>query len=371
VKIALLSDYFPPHVGGIEAHVLDLAIHLRAAGTDARVITPFPGPSEMHGVPVERLRVATLPKFKMIFTIGALRALERALTDRGADLMHIHHSIVSPFAQVGLEVAERKGIPTICTFHSLMNGYLPAFRLFDRIWPRSLSSVRLSAVSAQVAAPVHELFGGEAPVVLPNGVDTVFWAGAATATAGHGGPVRVISTMRLAPRKRPRMLIETVAAAVRAGGLPPFQLTLVGEGPEEQAVRRLVRKYDLEGRIKIHNRLDREALRNLYSEQHLFVLPSREESFGLAALEARAAGLPVLAFAGTGIAGWLEDGKEGLLAKDDADFVLKFARLVRDGKLRSRMALRNRSGPAPFEWSNVVDMHLDVYQKAIASSSAL
>ena len=98
--------------------------------------------------------------------------------------------------------------------------------------------------------------------------------------------------------------------------------------------------------------------------------PANLESFGLAALEARCAGLPVVAKAQTGIREFVEHGQEGLLAANDHQFVDQVLALVRDPELRAKIAAFNRATPARCEWPEVVQLTLDAYARRPPSSPA-
>ena len=95
-------------------------------------------------------------------------------------------------------------------------------------------------------------------------------------------------------------------------------------------------------------------------------MPSRLESFGLAALEARTAGLPVVAMADTGVADFIHEGREGLLAKSDAELIDKLAQLAKDLDLRQRIVEYNRGTLPPLGWQGVVARHVRLYREAIA-----
>ena len=82
-----------------------------------------------------------------------------------------------------------------------------------------------------------------------------------------------------------------------------------------------------------------------FAHSDVFVAPANLESFGIAALEARCAGLPVVAKAHTGISEFVNHDKEGLLATSDADMVHQLNRIVRDAELRRIIAAHNRSTP--------------------------
>src|SRR6185312_7852985 len=96
-----------------------------------------------------------------------------------------------------------------------------------------------------------------------------------------------------------------------------LRLDILGEGPAERAMRRVVRRSGMGDWVDLPGRVTPAELRARYSNADLYVAPARLESFGIAALEARAAGLPVVARSDGGVQEFVRDGVEGLLAADD------------------------------------------------------
>jgi phosphatidylinositol alpha 1,6-mannosyltransferase len=101
-------------------------------------------------------------------------------------------------------------------------------------------------------------------------------------------------------------------------------------------------------------------------ECDVFLLPTIRESFGLAALEARCAGLPVVAMASSGVSEIVQHGEEGLLGRSDAELAAHVATLARDATRRHAIADHNRSTTPPYDWPRLVDAHLSLYREAIA-----
>ncbi|HSR41649.1 MAG TPA: glycosyltransferase, partial [Longimicrobiales bacterium] len=149
----------------------------------------------------------------------------------------------------------------------------------------------------------------------------------------------------------------------RRAGAAEVRLTLVGDGPERGRTRALSRLLGVKGSLELTGRLSREGVRRRLMEAHVFVFPTVRESFGLAALEARAMGLPVLARAGSGVADVVEDGREGFLVASDRALADVLARLARDPGALAEARRRSRESPLPrsLTWAGVLDAYEDVY----------
>ena len=365
MKIALVCDWYHPRVGGIELHLQDLATRLVGAGHDVVVLTPTPGAPIVDGIRVHRVEAPRAPVFGFLTTPGGVRALGTAIFAERADVVHCHVSIVSPAALGGALYAERARIPTVVTFHSVV----PRTDLLARATNVTLGTarwrVKYSAVSERVARDVRAVAGSRTVTVLPNGIDVASWR---TKRVSHGDPmVRLVSVMRLNPKKRPLALVsmmERLRATPIAG--ERIHLQIVGDGPQRARLGRAIARAGLGDEIELLGKLKREQIRALFAESDVFVLPTVRESFGLAALEARCAGLPVVAMRASGVSEMIEHGREGLLADSDDDFAAQVAALALDDQRRGEIARHNRSTAPRYDWSRVLDAHLSLYRDAIA-----
>jgi glycosyltransferase involved in cell wall biosynthesis len=168
--------------------------------------------------------------------------------------------------------------------------------------------------------------------------------------------VRLVAVGRLAPRKQPLTLLRVLrAAAQQVGPEVGLQATIVGDGPAEASMRRYLQRHDMSGWVRLAGRVDHDQLPHLLAGADVFVAPAVREAFGLAALEARTAGLPIIARRGTGIADFVADGREGLLADDEQELTDAISRLAVDHQLRHEIAAVNRaSAPAGSAWPAVL-----------------
>jgi glycosyltransferase involved in cell wall biosynthesis len=364
LKVGLVSDCYVPRLGGIEMQVHDLAQRLQAAGHEVVVITPTPGPDLVDGIRVHRMQVPLLP-FDIPYTPSTFRRVSELLRRERVDVAHFHGGIASPLAFIGAASAQADGVATVITTHCLWSYAAPLFGLLDRRFGWTRWPVVLSAVSDVAAAPIRKIGGpGLEVAVVPNGIDNDAWA--VTPVPREVGSVTIVSVMRLAPRKRPRHLLKMITRV--RDQLPEgvrLRVVIIGEGPERASLEKYLRTHDLSGIVELVGRLSREEIREQFARADIFVAPANLESFGIAALEARCAGLPVVAKARTGIREFVANGREGLLAQSDRDMVDQLLRLIRDPGLRQQIAAHNRSVPSAVDWSKVVDANVAVYQRAI------
>jgi glycosyltransferase involved in cell wall biosynthesis len=201
--------------------------------------------------------------------------------------------------------------------------------------------------------------------VLPNAVDVGWWR---RGVPGQGEPtaaVTVVSVLRMSTRKRPLPLLRMVTEARRL--LPPgadVRLVLAGDGPRTAAVRRHVGRRDLGSWVHLAGRLERYQIRSLLAGSDLYIAPADYESFGIAALEARAVGLPVIAKRGGGVADFVQSGTEGLLADSDQHMARCLADLVADVGLRRQMTAHNREYPPGHDWPDALARTQALYARA-------
>ena len=370
VKVALLSDCYLPRLGGIEVQTHDLARQLVALGHEVEVFTATQGAEgEMHGeitvvdgIPVHRLALH-LPGQLPINPL-APPELRRRLVGGRFDVAHVQTGVVSPFAWDATRVTLRLGLPTAMTWHCMLGGLAPVFDAgrFVRRW--AARGVAMSAVSDVAAEPLRGLVSpGSAVSVLPNGIDVSRWA--VGSVERPPGPLRLVTAMRLAKRKRPAALVDVVARAESMAGQGAITLTILGEGPERARVERHVREHDL-GWVRLPGRVSREELRERYAASDVYLSPARLESFGIAALEARTVGLPVIGRSGSGVGEFVRDGVNGLVVSSDSEMASAIAALATDPARVADMRAWNVAHRPEQEWSQVAQMAVHEYERAIS-----
>ena len=355
MRILHVTDHYLPVLGGIETHVDALARRQAERGDDVTVLTSTP-PGGLEGRSAVRV-------------VRARSFLQGATFDFGAfDIVQAHVSVVAPFTAPLAAVAARSGVPTVVTVHSMWNGtgLLPG--LAAAAAGLRSAPVSWTAVSRVAATQLAAQLPGRTPVtILPNAVDVL--ARSNTPHERPDGSVHLISTMRLARRKRPVPLVRMFRDLQDQVDIP-LHLTIVGDGPLLGAVQRQIARRGLDPSVTLTGRREPSAVLDLLRSSDLYVAPSIRESFGLAALEARAVGLPVVGYAVSGLTEFIRTGVEGHLAGSDADLVSALRSLVTDETLRWRTAEHNRTVRTRMTWTNSLDRHDSLYTEATTRASS-
>ncbi len=350
-----------------------LALQQAAAGHDVRIITAtagagdvFAGTEVIDGISVHRV-AAHIPAGLPIHP-RTRREVSAVLSTDPVDVVHVHAGVISPFAWGAIRAARDAGLPTLVTVHCIWGPVAErAFALSDRTLGWSAWGIQLSAVSRVAAAHIEKAAPGSSPVlVIPNGITPSDWAVEQVPRVDDA--VRIASVMRIAPRKRVIPLLRMLESAQRmVGSSNRLELTIVGDGPGRARAEKFALRRGLV--VNFAGRLDRAGIRDVFSRTDIYVQPSIKESFGLAALEARCAGLPLVIHADSGTTQFVSDGVEGLVGADDVAMAGAIAQLAYDRSLRERIATHNRTHEPADSWPNVLREVIHGYEVASSARS--
>jgi phosphatidylinositol alpha 1,6-mannosyltransferase len=346
VRITHVTDVFPPRIGGIEVQVAGLARVQARAGHRVTVVTRSP-PGAGSGVD------ASLSVVRLSAGAGGwLRCLSAEVARSRPDVLHCHSSLVSPLAVGAARYGALAGVPTVVSVHSTWGAPIRAvYRWVDRLSGWSAWPVVWTTVSTPCIEVMRPFLPAGHLRLVPNAIDVPCWASSRTGVRAGPG-LRVVAVGRLAARKRSMDLVRVLRAA--RDRLPEaigLRARIVGDGPERGRMLDYLARHRMSGWVRLVGGLSPEGVRDVLGGAEVFLAPATLESFGIAALEARAAGIPVLARAGTGIADFVGHEREGLLAASRAELVDGLVRLAVDPGLRCSIAVHNRRVvPWGYDW---------------------
>jgi D-inositol-3-phosphate glycosyltransferase len=312
--------------------------------------------------------------------------MERYRDGRPYDLVHAHYWLSGP---AGNAARSRWGVPLVASFHTLGEVKNRAPGGGPREVPARLLGERQAITAAdRILAPtpleaehLKALYGaraGRIRIVSP-GVDVEEFRPRpkeeAKSRLGLGGRRVAMFLGRIQPLKGPDVAIRTVAEAIRGGrdGTRDLVLAIVGgpSGPggigDLEALARLARELGIGERVRFFAPRPHDDLPWVYSAADVFLMPSRSESFGLAALEAQACGVPVVAAGVGGLRYVVADRRSGFLVEghDPARHARRLLEILRDSELSRRLSRAAVGQAARYPWTQTVEGVLGVYRELI------
>ncbi len=378
-RVLVLAWEYPPLVeGGLARHVGRLSEELAAQGHEVHVVTRGgpepPGDVVRDGVHVHRVPAPRTPwdLDAFLLWIDELNAgLVAAGGELGAgfDVVHGHDWLVGRAAD-GLARALR--VPLVMTFHATEHGrhegrvgHHPQDRIHasERALARRADAV--IACSRFMGAHVTEVFG-LAPArvrVIANGIDAP--AAASRRAAPAGGERLVLLVGRLVYEKGVQVALDALPAVLAA--VPGARFAVAGSGPYEGELRAQAERLGLLERGEFLGWTGDAALAELYAAADVCAVPSLYEPFGLVALEAMAAGCPVVAADTGGLREVVPDGTGRRVRPGDAgDLARALVEVLADPDGAARVAATARAHAAGFGWADAAHRTAEVYAQVAA-----
>jgi glycosyltransferase involved in cell wall biosynthesis len=379
MKVLLITSSFPRWEGDwAGVFVLKLAQALGRLGHRVTVLAPHaPGclmRETIDAVAVERFRYAWPERLQTLaYGRGMLpNVLENPLLlvlalpylvslgmrtrrlARGHDVVNAHFLIPQGLA------AGLFGVRAVVSLHG-SDADLPLGRAGRCVLRLVLShAAAVTANSQQTARRAGGIVPAEKVRVIPMGVDTAAFTPPAGRDRARRGPLRIISVGRLIPLKGHRYLVGALPLVRERVGT--VSLTLVGDGPEREALARYGRELGVADSVEFLGEVPHDRIAGLLGRHDIFVLPSvvlsggRTEGLGTVLLEAMAAGLPVVGTNVGGIPDIIVDDKNGILVpeRSPASIADAVVRLAGDPALSERLARAGRlTVEERFSWEKV------------------
>jgi glycosyltransferase involved in cell wall biosynthesis len=380
LRVLLAPSAYYPHVGGIEELTRQLALHLHARGHETAVLTNrWPeGVVEsevLGGISVTRLRFplpAANAAAAIRFLIGApaaAGAVLRNVRSWRADVVHVIGG--GPQSVYLGAIAGLLRAPLVFTTQGELtfDAHL-AFKRSVTLRAGLQHTVRraqiVTACSAFALRNLGVVVNPDCPsLVIPNGVDPEEFAGNDALETGF--EPYVLAAGRLVPQKGFDVLIDAFASAE----LADLNLAVAGDGFEREALVRRAHDLGVLDRVRFLGTVDRSRLPALMRGACAFALPSRGEPFGIALLEAMAAGVPAVATDAGGVPEFATHDVNALLVPPEDARALSsaLALVASDPLLRERLATEGVRTAHRLAWNEITSRYEAVYRKALNASS--
>ena len=373
MRVLMLNYEYPPLGGGGSNACKYLLREMANKGLDVDLVTSSPSNKfetekigdtvSIYKLPVNKKDIHYWTQREIItYSWKAKKFIDKLMKEKEYDVCHAFFSV--PCGAVAYLF--RKKIPYIV---SLRGSDVPGFNkrfgfqyiflkpLIKNIWTDAKAVVANSQGLKELAlntSPSQEIG------VIYNGIDVSEFEPNFDSTSDD--EIRVVCVSRLIERKGINYLIEAVEKLKDK----QIQLILVGEGNQEDTLKKLVDDLKISDKVDFKGYVDHDQIAEIYRNSDIFVLPSLNEGMSNALLEALAAGLPVIV-TDTGGTSELLDGNGVLIPMGDSDAITEAIRgFADDPEGRLQMGLRSREIAEGMSWNSVSKAYVEVYEEDLS-----
>lgn len=369
-----------PTFGGSGVVATELGIALAKMGDDIHFIS-YALPSRLN-ILHERVRfhevtVTAYPLFDPYppYTLALATKMAEVAALEKLDVLHVHYAIPHAIsAHLAKEILQSQQLKVITTLHGTDitlvgrdESYLPITKFGIEV------SDGVTAVSSWLRDETIRNFSTDKEIhVIPNFVDPARFKrnkGAFCDMFGAPGDKLMCHVSNFRPVKR---IMDVVHVFEKVSRVVPSRLIMVGDGPDRSKAEAYCRDRRLRDRVFFLGNVPN--LEEVVGASDLFMLTSETESFGMAALEAMASEVPVIATLAGGLPEVIEDGVTGyLLPVGDIDGMAERAiEILSNDELRSRLGKAGRTvAIEKFDEAKIVPLYRELYEKIIAGEAAV
>jgi phosphatidylinositol alpha-mannosyltransferase len=362
LRIALVSEYYYPHLGGVCEHVHFFAREARRVGHEVDIITSrIP-----HALPqphVIRLGQSVPVYFngsqaRITVGRGLRRDMKQVLRDGRYDIVHVHSPLTPTLPLLAIEEADAPVVGTFHTYFDRSRNY-GAFRSF---FQRRLNMLRAAIAVSQSTIVALERYFDADWMIIPNGIDIDLFRPDVPPPVGMRDDVPAILFLgRFDPRNGLSTLIDAFKRVKGRGRRA--QLVVVGDGSQRSRYyRQAGRDQDITFTGAV---LDGRP--SYYAHSAIYACPTTKASFGITLLEAMACQTPIVCSDILGFRDVVMHGREALMVPcgDTNALANGLVRLLDDEGLRARLGETGRARALEYDWSRVTSSILDVYEDVL------
>jgi N-acetyl-alpha-D-glucosaminyl L-malate synthase BshA len=378
VRIAILCY---ASIGGSGVVATELAHALAARGHEVHVLSrerPFRWRSDVRGLSFVQVQMPDYPLFREPqYLLGLTNSIVRLARSQPIDIVHAHYAVPhATAAHLAREMLARgphaRPPRTIATLHGTDITLVGSDPSYEAVVGYSIEHAdRVTAVSTSLRDDTIRSLGIAREIrVIPNFLDCSEWQRRADPElrrricGSHEHRSVVIHVSNFRPVKRVGVVLEVFRRVLER---MDAVLVMVGDGPDRAPLEQQVDELGLQSRVRFVG--EQHDLVPWLSSADVFLLPSSQESFGLAALEAMACEVAVVASRVGGLPEVIEDGVTGFLCPPDAVDLMAahVVDLLRDEAKRTRIGRASAERVrANFCTSSVIPLYEECYRAALA-----
>lgn len=314
----------------------------------------------MKELTVIRLRGRELTK--RFLSPGAYKELYDILKYGEYDMIHAH-GLDSPFAISSLMISRMINVPAVITNHSLAGKGLirVPLHLAGKIFLRYPDAI--IAVSSAVVKDTR-IMSNRPVYLIPNGIDILFSDGNdMPIELEKKGRIVVTNVSRMTKKKGVESIVEIAPSLIEEHQNILF--LMVGDGPLKEKLEKQVKKQNMGQNFIFTGEVSRKIVFYLLGNSDIFLMPSKDEAFGIAILEAFAKTVPVIARNNSGVSDIITHEKTGFLAENNEELIKYTLKLIDEPELRNKLSDNAHEELKRYEWPDIARKVIDVYTQVI------
>ncbi len=365
-----------PTYGGSGVIATELGKELALRGHEVHFISyalPFRLSHYIENILFHEVEISNYPLFEFpLYSLSLASKMAEVAEFEKLDLLHVHYAIPhATSAYLAKEMLRKTmDLKIITTLHGTditLVGLEPSFLPLVKFSIEESDGV--TAVSRFLKEKTITNYSCESDIqVIPNFVDTELFKpevnGEFRNSLAPKGEKILVHTSNFRTVKR---VTDAIRVFEKVQKEIPSRLVLIGDGPDRSECERLTRQLELFDKVKFLGKQD--GLVEILSSSDLFLIPSQSESFGLAALEAMACGLPVISSSVGGLPELVRHNETGFIAEiGDVDRMAKYALelLTNDKKYKLFSENSRQRAVNKFDTKKVVPLYEEYYNKVLS-----
>ncbi len=363
-----------PTYGGSGIVATQLGMEMASHGHEAHFISyslPAKLDVTLPNVYFHQIHIKPYPLFEyQPFSLALSTMMVNVAETYGLDLLHVHYAIPHAYAAYfARQILKEKGIdlPVITTLHGTDITLVGKHPIYKSAVEFSINhSDFITSVSENLKQETYEVFDIKKDIeVIPNFIDNQIIKKSVPCIRENfveNDEKLLMHVSNLRPVKRiddVMKIFNLVQKKVKS------RLLIVGEGPETETIERLTHEFNLGDKVKVFGMMqDVQAVLNIAD---IFLLPSEQESFGLAALEAMACGVLVISSNVGGITEVNKNGFSGFVSPvgEVESMAENAVKLLEDEALLAQFKKQAKEQALVFDRSKILPLYIDLYNRAV------
>lgn len=361
-----------PTYGGSGIVATELGMDLASRGHEVHFIsTSLPARLDikLSNIYFHKVNVETYPLFHQYqpYSLALSTIIVNIAQSQGLDLVHVHYAIPHAYAAYfAKQMLKEKGInlPVITTLHGTditLVGNHPAYK--PAVEFSINHSDKVTSVSESLKKETYEFFSIDKEIeVIPNFIDNQqFIKDKNCGCRNQMAPDEEKIIIHVSNLRKVKRVEDVIQVFYRVQKEVSSKLIIVGEGPEWENATNLIDELGIAHKVKNLGKIS--DLQNVLCSSDLFLLPSEKESFGLAALEAMAASVPVISSNAGGIPEVNIDGETGFVLPigDVEGMAEKAIMLLKNPNMLQQFKRNAKQQALKFDEKNIIPMYEELY----------